>query len=101
MSIDGPVISSGEMVCEGTYFFLININSHYYVLQKNKPNNTIISLKTIINGNVKVKCYELKDDVKSCLPSISQKYYITISPLLVPMEEHDNIMDKKNQREII
>ena len=24
--IDGQVISSGEMVCEGTYFFPININ---------------------------------------------------------------------------
>ena len=34
LSIDSQVISSGEMVCEGTYFFPININSHYYVLQK-------------------------------------------------------------------
>ena len=39
LSIDGQVISSGEMVCEGTYFFPININSHYYVLQK-KSNST-------------------------------------------------------------
>ena len=30
-SIDGQVISSGEMLCEGTYFFPININFHYYV----------------------------------------------------------------------
>ena len=29
--IDGQVISSGKMVCEGTYFFSITINSHYYV----------------------------------------------------------------------
>ena len=34
LSIDGKVIYSGEMVCEGNYFFPININSHYYVLQK-------------------------------------------------------------------
>ena len=29
--IDGKVISSGKMVCEGTYFFSININSNYYI----------------------------------------------------------------------
>ena len=29
--IDGQVIYSGEMVCEGTYFFPVNINSSYYV----------------------------------------------------------------------
>ena len=32
--IDGQVIYSGEMVCEGTYLFAININSRYYFLQK-------------------------------------------------------------------
>ena len=31
LNIDGQVISSGEVVCEGTYFFPIKINSHYYV----------------------------------------------------------------------
>ena len=35
LSIDGQVISSGEILCEGNYFFPININYHYYVLQKN------------------------------------------------------------------
>ena len=54
LSIDGWVISSGEMVREGTYFFPINTNYHYYVLQINKPNNTIVSISTIINGNVNV-----------------------------------------------
>ena len=39
--IDGWVISSSEMVCVGSNIFSININSHYYVLQKNKSNNTI------------------------------------------------------------
>ena len=29
--IDGQVISSSEKLCEGTSFFPININSHYYV----------------------------------------------------------------------
>ena len=37
LSIDGQVISSGEMVWEVTYFFTININYHYYVLQKINP----------------------------------------------------------------
>ena len=32
-SSDGEVISSCEMVCKVDYFFPININYHYYVLQ--------------------------------------------------------------------
>ena len=32
---DGQAISSGKMLCGGTYIFSIIINSHYYVLQKN------------------------------------------------------------------
>ena len=32
LSIDGQVISSGENICEGTYFFPININYHDYYL---------------------------------------------------------------------
>ena len=30
LSIDGQVISSIEIVCEGNYFFPISINYHYY-----------------------------------------------------------------------
>ena len=37
LSIYGQVISSGEIVCEGTYFFPIIINSHCYGLQKTNP----------------------------------------------------------------
>ena len=33
LGVDGQVISSSEMVCEGNYLCKININSHYYVLQ--------------------------------------------------------------------
>ena len=44
-------------LCEGTYFFLININYRYYILQKTKSINTVVSLSTIINGNVNVTCY--------------------------------------------
>ena len=31
LSIDGQVDSSGEMLCEETYYFPININPHYYI----------------------------------------------------------------------
>ena len=31
---DGQVVYSGEMVCEGNYYFPTNINYHYYFLQK-------------------------------------------------------------------
>ena len=38
LSIDGQVISLGEMVFKGTYYFPININYHYYVPPKYKCN---------------------------------------------------------------
>ena len=43
--LGGQIISSGEMVCEGNYFFPININYHYYFLQKNKSINTFFFSK--------------------------------------------------------
>ena len=58
LSIDGQVISSGEVICEGTYIFLININYHYYILQRTKTINRIISLRKLINGNVNIICYD-------------------------------------------
>ena len=61
--IDGKVIYYGKILCEGTYYFPININSHYYVAPKNKSNNTFLTLRTIINGNVNIICYDLKDVV--------------------------------------
>ena len=65
-SIDGQVISSSKIVCEGTYFFPISINSHYYFLQKNKSINTIVSLRKIIYGNINVICYDSKHVVPQC-----------------------------------
>ena len=96
LSIDGQVISSGKIVCEGTYFFPININSCCYVLQRTKSINTIFSLRKIISNNINVICYDSNYVVPSCVRSISQKYYSTFSPLHIPMKEHDNIMDKNN-----
>ena len=58
LSIDGKFISSRDIVCEETYFFPINIYSHYYVKKENKSINTIVSLRKIINGNVNVICYD-------------------------------------------
>ena len=43
LSIDGQVIPSDEIVCEGIYFFSININSRYYIYKKIKSNKNIIS----------------------------------------------------------
>ena len=41
--IDGQVIYSGEMVCEGTFFFPININYHFYVLPKKNMMDKLVS----------------------------------------------------------
>ena len=42
LSIYGQVILSGEIVFEETYFFSININSNYYVLQKKSINKIFL-----------------------------------------------------------
>ena len=74
------------MVYEGTYYFTININSHYYLSPKDNPNNTIVSLGEIIDGNVSVTCYDYNDVVPSYLISISHKDFSLLKPLRVPME---------------
>ena len=56
-NIEGQVISSGEIVCEVTYYFPINTNSNYYVTPK-KSNNKIVYLSTMINGNIKIIYYD-------------------------------------------
>ena len=33
---DGQVVFFSEIVCEGSCFFPVNINSHYYFLQKTR-----------------------------------------------------------------
>ena len=96
MSIDGKVIYSGEMVCEGNYLFQINFNYRYYVLQRTKSINTIIYLMTIINSNVNVICYDLADVLPLCLRCLSQNFYNTLLTLHIPMKEHDIIMDENN-----
>ena len=65
--IDGQVIYYAEILCEGTYYFPINIKSHYCVSPNNKSNNTIVSLRTIINGSVNVIFYYSNDVVSPSL----------------------------------
>ena len=71
LNIDGQVISSGKMVCEGTYYFPIKINSRGYVSPKHKSNNMIASLRKIINSNVNLKFYDYNDVVTLSLTKIS------------------------------
>ena len=63
LSIDRQVISSGEILCEETYCFLVSIDFHCYVSQKTKYINTILSLRAILNDNGNVICYDSKDVV--------------------------------------
>ena len=95
MSNYDQVISSSEILCEGTYFFN-NINYLNYDLQNNKSFNIIVSLKTIINVNVNTKCYGLKYLVPPSLRSISHNDSSKLPPQHVSMEENDNIIDEKN-----
>ena len=87
-------------MCEGTPFY-ISISSLIITSQNNKSINNILYSKTIINSDVNVIYYYSKDVVRSSVWCISQKYHSTRSPLYVPMEEHDNIMDENNRIEII
>ena len=98
LNIKVQVISSSEVVFEGTYCFTVNKNSHYYVSPINKSNHSVAYLKTIINGNVNVKCHYYNYVVPSSLRSISQNYFSSTILLNVPIEEHENIMDENTQK---
>ena len=87
------------MVCEGNYYFPINISSHYYVYPKNKSNKTIVSMRKIINGNVNVKFYDSKEVVPSYLRPILHKYFSSLTLLHAPVEEYDNII--KNRKKVL
>ena len=65
-----------------------------------KTNNIIVSLRTIINGNVNVILW-LKWCSSILFKYILLKDYSTLSPLYVPMEEHNNRTDTNNRRESI
>ena len=88
------------MVCEGMDYFPIHINSYYYVSPK-KSNNTIVSLRKIINGKVSVNFYDPNDVIPSSLKTASYNCFSSLTPLHVPIEEHYHIMDESNRIEII
>ena len=67
------------------------------LLQKTKSISTTFSLRTIINGNINLICYDYNDVLPPCSQSISNNGYNKLSPLHIPMKEHNNIMDGKNQ----
>ena len=71
LSIVVQVISYVEMVCEEPYLFPININLHYYVIQKQNQEH-IVSISKRINRNISVICYNFK----GCCSTIF-KVYIT------------------------
>ena len=73
----------------------------FYVLQDQGINNTVLSLRTITNEEVDVKCYDSNGIVLCSLQIISQNYFNSLSPLDVTTDEHDNIMYTDNNREDI
>ena len=81
--------------------FFVNINYRYYYSPKNKPINTLLSIITIINGNVNVIYYDSKYVVTYYLISVYHNYFSSLTPLHVPIEENGNIMDENNRRETI
>ena len=80
----------GDILFPNKYQFSLLCSS------KNKSNNIIVSLGTIINGNVNVLCCDSDDVVSSYLRSISKQYFSSLILLHAPMEEHDDIMDENN-----
>ena len=58
-------------------------------------------MRTITNEEVHVKFNDYNDIVPCSLQTVSQNYFNSLSPLDVPIAEHDNIMYKNNSREDI
>ena len=58
----------------------------------------IVSLRKIINGNINVKFYGSNDIVTLSVRNILHDDFSSLTPICVPMEEHDLIMDENNQR---
>ena len=74
------------MLSKGTYFFPITINSNYYASSSYKSNNTILSLRTTINGNGNLKSHNSNDVVPYYLITIPQNDFIPLTHLHVPTE---------------
>ena len=74
------------MLCKGTHFWSITINSNYYVSSSNKAKINIVSLRKIINGNINMKFYYSNDIVPYYLMKISQNNFSSLTSLHVPTE---------------
>ena len=68
---------------------------------QNISNNTIVSLRTIIKGNVNGIFNDSEYIVLSSLKLVSKNCLNSLTPLHVPIEEHDNIMNENNRKESI
>ena len=78
-----------KKLCKGTYFPPITINSNYCVSSSNKANNTTISLRKIINGNINFKCYDSNDVFPYSL--ITMPKHISVH-LHLYMYQHKNMI---------
>ena len=85
------------MVYEYNYYLPININSHYSVSSKNEK-NIIVSLQTIKNGDLHVRCYDSNDTVKYFLQTVPQNGFSRLYTLNLTIEEHEKLLDEKTQR---
>ena len=65
--------------------YAVNINS-YYCLSSNNEEKKIVSLSTIINGDVNVKCYDSNDIVTNYFWTTSQNKFSSLYPLNVHKE---------------
>ena len=96
--------SSNLFHWNGMWLNLVLSNQYQFLIimfYNKKTNNTMFSIRTIINGNVNIIFYYSKDVDPPCLWYILNNDYNTMSPLHVPMKDHDNIMDENNWRETI
>ena len=73
---------------QGNLFFHNNYQFSLLYFFKNKiKQNTIVSLRGIINGNVNIKYYSLHEVVTSYLISISHNYVSSLTPLHIPIKK--------------
>ena len=61
----------------------------------------ILSLRTVINGNVNVNWYSSNNVVMSSLIKSSQNNFSSLTALYSLKEEHDNIIYENNLRKIV
>ena len=76
--------------------FQINKNSRYCLSPKSKYNNTLLSLRSIINYSANMIYHDSRDVVPYSLISIYHNDFSSLTTLHVPIEQHDKITDGNN-----